>query len=279
VVLQRFILLQHLRTEAASRRAFQMTQAFMEIPGVELEDPPPAFRSAIRAAVIAAMHTYAERMSMVDDLKVCLIRNGTGTPFVTSDDPAILTNRWHMQNRRTRGLSFGVKNAGALFSMPLSPDVHCLLYDGDVYTVGHSGGWIDAKAPADVVALNDHQALNCQANLYFRDWGTRDLVLAALDSAVPRRPAARLEVFYMVKDVTDGDWTRYAVVPKADLRAGIDTMVHVMPTPHVPVSWPSFLEYRRDGKAYSNNTRAGYVRRYCLDAGFVTGEGYRKVRL
>lgn len=214
MVLLRFILLQHLRTEAASRRAFEMTRVMLEMPGVEVEGGVPAFRDAIRAAVREAMRIYAELMGIIDDLKICLVRNDTGIPFVTSDDPAVMTNRWQLQDPRAQGLAFGTKSAGLLFFLPISPDVSCVLYDGDVYTLDHAGGWIATRRASDVAALNEHQILNCYANLYFRDWQTRHIVLDAIAQAAPRRPAARQEVYYAVRDRTEGEWTRYAVIPK-----------------------------------------------------------------
>jgi hypothetical protein len=271
--------LQHCRTEAASRRAYEMTAAMTDVPGVDVEGHPKSFREAIRMAVTEAMRTFADIMAIVDDLKICVVCNRTGVPFVTSDDPAILTNRWHQQNRRTQHLSFGLKSAGVLLLMPLSPELHCILYDGDVYTIGQARGWIDLEDPSDAAALNEHQALNCLANLYFRDWEARAGVLAALASAKQRRPVHRQEVYYAVKDKVDAWGTRYAVIPKSELREGVDTLIHVIPARPTPSAWPSFLQYRRDGKAYSNGTRAGYVRRHCLDDGFVQGRGYQKIRL
>lgn len=98
-------------------------------------------------------------------------------------------------------------------------------------------------------------------------------------AAKDRRPTHRQEVYYAVKDKEDAWGSHYVVIPKAELREGVDTLVHVIPKRQRPSAWPSFLQYRRDGKAYSNDTRAGYTRGHCLDEGFVQGRGYRKIRL
>jgi hypothetical protein len=51
------------------------------------------------------MRIFAEEMDIIDDLKLCLIRNRTSIPFVTSDDPAVMTNRWYLADYRNLGRS------------------------------------------------------------------------------------------------------------------------------------------------------------------------------
>ena len=279
LILQRFTLLQFCRTEAASRRAAAFAHAMTDIPGLEIEGRPATPSEAIRLAVRAAMHQYVEIMHIIDDLKLCVVRNETPVAFLTSDDPAILTNRWHLQNRRTQHLSFGARHAGALFLLPLSPRDFAVLYDRDVYTIDQRLGRIVIDDPADAEALNEHQILHCFANLYFQDWSDRDAVLAAVDKATPRRPCARQEAYYAVKDRTTTWGERYTVKRHDELREGEDTLAHVITVRPRPAAWPAFLQYRRDGKAYENGTRTGYNRRHSVQSGFATGRGYRKVRL
>jgi len=112
LVLRRFVLLQHLRTEAASVSASQIAAALAQLPGVLPDGEAFNPKAAMLEAVQAAMLFYARSMKIVDDLQMTLVRNRTATPFVTSDDPAVLTNRWHLQNPRGRGLAFGVRSGG-----------------------------------------------------------------------------------------------------------------------------------------------------------------------
>lgn len=182
-VFRHFCYLQHCRTEAASRRA----ALFMsEVTHIACQgDVPANWSTTIRDAVFAAMHAFSHTMRVVDDLKVCLVQNRTGQPFVTSDDPAVLTNRWYSQNSRARGMSAGVGNAGALFFFPLTPHVLCVIYDGDVYSLPNEGGWISANKVADVDALNEHQFLNCHANVYFHTWSMLPDVDRAFQTSLP----------------------------------------------------------------------------------------------
>lgn len=277
IVIQRFVYLQHLRTEAASRKAAEMTAAMMAVPGSDF--PPQDIKEAMKSAVQIAMLHFTESMGIVDDLRVCIARNMTARPFITSDDPAVLTNRLHIQ-RRHKGLrSFGVKSAGALFLLPLSPRLCAIVYDSAVYQTPHRAGWIDVTKTADVDALNQHQVLNCMANIYFRDWEERDTFMLQVKESQPLRPERRHKVVHAVLDYTD-DWgSRYVVKEITDLRGGDEVLVHIMANYPEPSSWPSFFKFRADAKAYSNKTGAGLTRRWCLEEGYITGSGYRKIRV
>lgn len=276
ITLKRFILLQSLRTEQASRRAAEMTFAMHDVPGVDA--PLPSFRDAVHGAVQAAMETYRDIMGIIDDLKLCLIINETSTPFVTSDNPAILTNRWHLNNPRCRHRSFGARHAGALFIMPMAPGLLALLYDRHIYSIAQRGGVLVVRDPNDIDTLNAHQVLNCAANLYFENWADAPAVTELAAKVATRRPAQAHEVRHLVFDKQVGNHKRYEIRDRSELKAGQETMVHVLTNRPNPGAWPSFLKRHRDGKAYSNNTGAGFTRLGCLQAGYVSGAGYRKVR-
>lgn len=273
-VLRRFIYLQYLRTEARSRAMAQHTFVMTDLPGVIMDRP--SLKEAMEAAVQTAMLHYASTMRIVDDLKVALIKNKTEVPFFTSDDPAVLANRWHQRDPRARGRSFGVGKAGLIFFLPLSPALLCLLYDGDVYSVPKDRGWVVARKAADIRLLNEHQILNCSANLYFRDWDAQAEVGEQVASAAPRRPKASMEVVTAVLGETT-DWgSRYDVVPKDQLKPGQDTLIHVLTNHPIPSGWPSFLSFRHGGKVYGNDTGTGFTRRWLVEQGFVSGTGYYK---
>jgi hypothetical protein len=274
IMLRRFAYLQFLRTEAQARAMAEFTFAMTALPGVEIDQP--SFKDAMRQSVQTAMMHYASSMKIVDDLKVCLVRNETAVPFFTSDNPAVLVNRWHQRDPRTKGRSFGVGKAGSIFVLPLSPDVLCLLYDGDVYAVSKDGGWAIARKEEDIRLLNEHQILNCGANLYFRDWPSRDDVAAQADAGMPRRAKVPVEVVTAVLGETTGWGSRYDVVTKNSIKPGQETLVHVLTNHPRPSGWPSFLSFRRGGKVWGNNTGSGYTRRWCVEQGLVSGVGYYK---
>ena len=277
IVLKRFIYLQYLRTEAASFKASKMVLALHDVPGSDL--PVPTVKEAAKEAVQAAMLNYKDTMRIVDDLTLCVVRNRTDSPFVTSDDPVVLTNRLHIQWPRKGRPTFGAKTAGAIFILPLTPKLCALLYDGAVYSLGHRAHWIDADRSADILALNSHQIMGCWANLYFRDWDDRELVAVQTETSKPLRPETRQTVTQAVLEKTS-DWGEYYAVKKpTSIRNGEKVLVHVVSNHPIPAAWPSFMRFRPNGRAYSNNTGAGLTRRWCLEQGFVRGEGYHKVSI
>lgn len=256
-LLKLFWLLQHLRTEAASKRSVEMTDATQNVIGRK----DSTFRFEIREAVQMAMKTFAESMDSVADLKVCLIRNRTRTPFFTSDDPAVLTNRWHLESARTKGHSFGLHSAGDILLLPLSPQTLCLGYDGDVYSVPHKNGWTEVRRDADVEAFNQHQFLNCRANVFVQDSAHFQLVHEAFWGAAPRRPEKRHIMHYAVLDRREGEFARYRVVNGAEAGDHEEAMIHIQVVHARPAVWPRQIPWRLNGFVFTNGTGVGYVRR------------------
>jgi hypothetical protein len=270
--LKLFWLLQYLRTEAASKRAVEMSEAMASAIDKSQED----FRLQIRDAIQMAMRAFTELMKTVSDLKVCLIRNRSNTPFVTSDDPAVLTNRWYLQSAPNTGLSFGLRNAGDLLLLPISSTVLCLGYDGDVYSVSHVNGWADIRRDADADAFNQQQYVNCRANLFVRKAEFFDIIRAGFKGVSMRRPAARHRMNYAVLDKEDGEYSRYVVVDREQARPHAPALIHVQAVHTAPAAWPSVLAWRSGACAFSNGTGIGYVRR-AFSGGFVE-RPFRKVR-
>lgn len=260
-ILRRFALFQYMRTEAASKRAVEVSAGWTRLFGERAEE----FRLTIKEAVQMAMGTFVDVMDILDDLKVCLLRNRTEIPFVTSDNPAIVSNRWHLEDRRVRSKSFGFGAAGALLILPLSPRLACMGYDGDVYSIAHSGGWVDVKHPHDVEAINQHQFLNCAANIYLKDLDDSAAIEKQWLAAKPRRPKERYVVHYAVLDNREGQDERYKVINRLPTPEDGKALIHIQAVNYTPSSWPRFLGWKRQGVVYTNGTGVGYVRRERID--------------
>lgn len=257
LVLRRFWLLQYMRTEAASRRSVEIATESDRVAGVEAL----SFRYDVQQAVQLAMRTYADTMDCIDDLKVCLIRNRTSVPFITSDDPAVLANRLYLEDKRIAGRSFGLQSAGLLAILPLTPRILCLAYDGEVYSVRHERGWAEIRNDADAKAFNHQQFLNCSASIFLHDYSAAEKIRSAFATAQARRLPARHAVHIAVFDQAVGDYSRYRVVPPDEAKTHNDALIHSEALYPTPTVWPSLLRWRRGGSVYTNGTGIKYVRK------------------
>jgi len=275
-LLRHFCLLQYCRTEAQVQRNLQfvvgMTNAAFD------GKPPQEYVPNTKETVQIAMKTFAEAMDAVYDLKVRLVRNRTAMDFITSDNPSVHTNRWHQQSPKARGKAPGISSAGVIFFMPLTPRYLCVAYDGDVYTIDHRDDWVDIDSVDDVACLNEHQYLNCHANVYFADWSSREAVEQSFDSVAQRRPAKRHEVTVAVLESEDAWGQKFRVVPQDQIKGHTQGMVHVKEIPPVPSRWPRFLRTRSNPRIYSNNSGTGFVRAWSLQRGAYSGTGYKKLK-
>jgi hypothetical protein len=267
---RRFWLLQHLRTEAASRRAVEMNSAVIDATGQDLPD----HRLSIKEAVQTAMLIFAKEMHIVDDLKICFCKNRTKIPFITSDDPAVLTNRLHLTDRRMLDNSFGLSSAGNILLLPLTPQVLCLGYDGNVNSVPNSGGWIDIKSESDVKAFNEHQFLNCMANVFVHDKKYSEFVAESYDLVKSRRLNAKHELIYAELEDSNTSNKTFKVVDLKTASMEKEAMIHTKSLHHCPIYWPKQIRWRRKGFIFTNDTGLGFVRQKIAESREY--EGFRK---
>lgn len=255
-VFKTFWLFQHLRTEAAALRAVQMAEETRNLADL----PPEEFTLGIKEAVQIACRTFAESMHEIDDLKFCIIKNKTEVPFITSDNPAVLTNRWHLDKNRALGHSFGMGSAGMLALLPLTPKLFFLGYDGDVYNVSNERGIVEIKSARDVIALNRHQFLNCVANVYVHDAPLEEALIKYYSEIESARPKVRHVVHYAQIDRTVGEHTRYVVIPPEERDKTKEAILHSQAIHPYPGIWPSQITIRSNGSVYTNGTGMGYIR-------------------
>lgn len=256
ILLRSFWLLQYMRTDAASRRTAELANGL-----IEHARAPEEYRMSIREAVQLSMSVFIDMIREVSDLKICLLRNRTQLPYVACDDPAIMTNRWHLHDDRARWRAMGVGSAGALFLLPLSPNVMCVVYDGDVYSIPHQEGWADVRQIEDVAAFNEHQFLNCRANIFFRDWPDSECIREEFDRLAPSRPGSRYRINMAVFDKAENGHERYRVMEPADIPEGSKVIIHNEAISPKPSAWPSVIAWRSRGTVYTNGTGLGFLRR------------------
>lgn len=255
-VFRTFWIFQHLRTEAAAMRAVQMTESTSHIAGL----PAGEFTIGIKEAVQIACSTFVDSMHEIDDLKFCVIKNKTDVPFITSDNPAVMTNKWRLDRDRLPGHSFGIGSAGMLAILPLTPKLLFIGYDGDVYSIPNERGIVKIRNNRDAIALNRHQFLQCTANVYLHNESYADELIKYYLEVESSRPKERHVIHYAQFDGTSGNYARYVVVQPEERDNKKEAMMHSQVIHPNPVIWPSQIKIRLNGSVYTNGTGMGYIR-------------------
>jgi hypothetical protein len=229
--LRDFCYLQYLRTDVAARRTLlahqDMENLVFEREPNDTRPPPITQEQVIRDAIA----TFFDTVQTISDLKVCIIRNDTRAPFVTSDDPAVMINRFYAQRLGPRWNSFGIASAGLMLVLPLSPAYLMCAYDGDVYTCpDKTKNIVPLKKEEDATALNTLQFLKAAENIYFSDTSEGDLIKSQFDRVASRRPKSWHNVHFAIRDDDQSHQgsTRYRVVHTEAERFSTDeALIHL----------------------------------------------------
>lgn len=261
--LRNFAYLQYSRTENAVRRRRETMEAMHEIShrgvrdiaGIKIDELDVSHRTMM----LDTIRTYTETRKYLKDLRGAVIRNDTEVNFVTSDDPAIVTNRVFLQMLKSE--SFGLASCGVQVFLPLTPRLGFVCYDKDAYAAPQrAGNWLSLNRAGDVAAINELQFLKCEANVYFHRWEDRENITAAFREAVPRRPGSfqRFWVGMQVGENEDGDLYRRATEEEiASTGTKIISFSPIFPTPS---RWFSGLRYRNPVRGWDSGTGVGLVR-------------------
>lgn len=216
------------------------------------------------------------RMRTVDDLKVVVLRNLTDRDFVTSDDPAVTTNRWLIQRKGIR--IFGTNSAGLVTFLPLGPRLLAMCYDPAVYTVTGSvrGGFVDLRRVADVLAFNQQQFMRAAEVIYFSRESEAGAVGVDYEATKPHRPT-RWESFNVARrDGGSETHERYLVGPSEEVAAADDQIFHMARETPSPPSWPSVLRFRHDAQGFTKGRTI--VRRSAVARDVSQSSRYSRIR-
>ncbi|KNC67883.1 DUF4238 domain-containing protein [Pseudoalteromonas sp. R96] len=252
--LKHFWLLQYLRTEAASRRNVELSEGMHQFTGVT------ELKLGIKDAVQHSMRSFSEIKHVVSDLKVCLVKNNTHTDFITSDDPAVLTNRWHLLDKRAELQSFGLSSAGCLLFLPLSPKILMVAYDNDVYSIPHKNGWVRIKNPSDIDSFNYLQALNCQANLYAHRVDIEIYFKHVHKQVENIKPERRHKIIYAILNEEQNGTKIFKVIDSPETKEHTEALMHCQPIYVAPPTWPRIIKWRPKGFVTTNDTGIGFIR-------------------
>jgi hypothetical protein len=199
-----FTLAQVFRTREAADATNKFHERFVkrvlrDVP--KLKEIGALDRVAVKV-VDAPLYTLGNALLHIDitrDLAFKLLCNRTATPFIISDDPAVMYNQF-LEPRKRDGCNTGLAVKGLQIFLPLGPRHLLVFFDPDVYTVGGkklASQRVDVEAEEDVRALNLLQAANAGECLYFNDQVALTEVQRLVRKAMPFRPSqkARLDEY------------------------------------------------------------------------------------
>lgn len=255
-VFKTFWLFQYFRTEAVAIRIVQIAETTREFADL----PPKEFTLAIKDAVQMGCSTFLKSIREIDDLCFCVVKNHTKVPFVTSDNPAIMTNKWKLDKYKHSALSFGISSAGMLLMLPLTPKLLLIGYDSDVYNIISQNGIVEVKNTSDIIAYNRHQFLNCVSNVYVHDANIEKLIYNQYLEAVPFRPSNRFIIRMAQLEKTDDTFSRYVIIDPEARQRSKETLLHTQIIHPHPEVWPSQIRVHPNGSVFTNGTAVGYVR-------------------
>jgi hypothetical protein len=204
-----------------------------------------------------AVERWKETNLILRDLKGVLVINESRVPFVTSDDPAVHTNKLHIH--RMGSANFGIQQSGMILTMPVSPKLAVLYYDGDVYTVPEKVGLnLTLKRDEDAQAFNELQYIKANENVYFSAWDE----LGSIDDGCQSVSSLRMAVSHKLNLLipVEGREGVYRPAKPTELRPVGNSMIHLESVSFRPRNWPSQLKYRHDASGFSDGSAEGYVR-------------------
>lgn len=257
--LRAFCHLQMGRTEAAVLRTSVMVQGVDEIThrGFE-EHRKDALDVSHQTMLNRTLRSYLLQLDSTKDLEVCILTNKTRRDFVTSDDPAILTNRLMVQ--RLGNTPAGAVSSGTQIFMPLTPR-HCLVcYDLASYAAQNRRGYlIPLVKEIDVRAVNELQFIRCKDTIFFRNWGDLPEIQSNFSKSRSRRPSAWVEFWVGLPEKVSGD-RRFRAAAPDEIKGAAHKMIVHKNVNVCPSQWLSVLPYRQIIYGLTNGSGLGYVR-------------------
>lgn len=262
-ILFRFFVLQHLRTPHMLRQREHMIDAFKNtvIGGKHLHEVSEEAREAVdpQSEMQHQIYIAAKENGALHDLRPVILLNRTKVPFITSDNPACITNRLYTQ--RYHDATSGLIQSGLAIALPLNPRLTFFGYDEDVYQPLGSSIVYEIRNENDVHRLNELQAQIATQTLFFSHWNDRDYVANLAQKTVGRRRDNWSFVWTGIRDGGASDFVRYRKVTDADAESKATRITSVSPYIAAPTTWPSFLRFKMRPKGCTAGSAIGYVRK------------------
>lgn len=257
-----FFVLQYLRTPHQLQQRLQVFEGYQNtvIGGQKLKDSHPPAQEDFQPQREMQQQIYvaAKAIDMLDDLRSVLLINRTATPFITSDNPACLTNRLYSQ-RYQDGTS-GLIQCGVAVYLPLTARLAFIAYDADVYQTFGNGLEHHVWNANDVDRLNELQGQVATETLYFADWKDSEYAEKVARECADRRRESWTFIWTAIRDGEDAFFEKFRTATEADDESTEPRITSVSMYTAVPSTWPTFLKFKLRPKGHRTGTAVGYIR-------------------
>lgn len=258
----RFFILQHLRTPQKLEQRLDVVDAFRNtvIGGKALHEVHEDAKrpTDLQREMQEQIYISASANEYLHDLEPVLLVNNTKMPFITSDNPACLTNRLYTQ--RYRDETSGLVQSGVAIFMPLSPLTAFFAYDREVYEPVGKDWLLQVRNERDVDRVNELQAQVASSTLFFNDWNDREYVAQLAKRMTGARRNSWSFIWTGIKIGEDEEYERFRAVTEADNESKEPRITSVSMYMPAPSTWPSFLHFKMRPRGLTTGSAVGYVR-------------------
>lgn len=198
--------------------------------------------------------------TILHDLRPVFLINRTNVPFITSDNPACVTNRLYTQ--RYRDPTSGLSQSGAAIFLPLTSRLAFMAYDDEVFQPFGRGIEHHVWSERDVDRINELQVQLATQTLYFTDWADREYVERLAERCAGMRRDNWAIIWNAILDGEDGEFERFRTVTEADAESRAPRITTVSMYNAAPSTWPNFLKFRLRPRGYTtgSGSAVGFVR-------------------
>jgi hypothetical protein len=271
--LMQFLFLQYVRTPFQLNERLRLIDEFaaLEIKGKRVREGLPEPDSV--REMQHQLYIFAKEHSAFEDLAPVILVNTTNSPFISSDNPALVMNKLYSQ--RYGDPTAGLISAGAIALMPLTPRLALLAYDADVYRPIGEDSVYEIRRESDVDRVNELQVARASDTLFFQASTDAKYVEWLFDKYSSGRKAEWSLTWVGIRDGEDDRFERYRTLKSEDqdsLEPRIQSMSPILPAPS---TWPTFLKFKMRPKGWTTGSLVGFVRK----AHTNRGRGFREVVL
>lgn len=257
-----FFILQYLRTPHQLAQRKELFEAFRNtvIGGKPLREVHQEAQRPFddQREMQAQIYVAARAANMLHDLRPTFLINRTNVSFITSDNPACVTNRLYSQ--RYEDKTSGLIQSGTAIFLPLTPRLAFMGYDDEVYQRFGNGIEHHVWNVRDIDRINELQAQLATQALYFKDWADREYVDRLAGSCAEMRRDDWPFIWTAILDSEDNELERFRTVTEADEESTAPRITSVSMYNAVPSTWPSFLKFKLRPRGYTTGSVVGFVR-------------------